>query len=163
MAPCVNAAIWRNIMEGKAYHNVEEVIISKDNLPPNRRNFEDSEIELYFAFNDGFALEVNADGELVRDNALVLLYPKLTELTNDMKDEIISYVGRAAAETGINYHDVALTFGKVNLLEGLIKTTCYCPHCGNELEKSTVERYSWQCLNCDEDFYNFEVLTSKPT
>ncbi len=107
-------------MEGKVYHNVEEVIFSKDNLPPNRRNFLDSEIELYFEFNDGFALEVNADGELIRNNSLVLLYPKLTELTDSMKDEIINYVGRAAVETSINYHDVALTLGKVRLLEDVI-------------------------------------------
>lgn len=35
----------------------------------------------------------------------------------------------------------------------------YCPHCGKRLTKSTVEGYSWQCKDCDEDFYDFEALT----
>ena len=34
----------------------------------------------------------------------------------------------------------------------------FCPHCHNEVVKSEVEGYSWQCLECEEDFYNFEVL-----
>ncbi len=36
-----------------------------------------------------------------------------------------------------------------------------CPHCGSELEKSTVEEYTFQCKICDEDFCQCEVLTTK--
>jgi len=31
-----------------------------------------------------------------------------------------------------------------------------CKKCNNELILSEVEGYKWQCLECDEDFYEFE-------
>lgn len=31
-----------------------------------------------------------------------------------------------------------------------------CPHCGAPVTKSDLPDYAWQCLDCDEDFYNFE-------
>lgn len=34
-----------------------------------------------------------------------------------------------------------------------------CPHCGQELVKSTTEGYTFQCVNCDEDFVSIEVIT----
>lgn len=33
-----------------------------------------------------------------------------------------------------------------------------CPHCGKPVIKSELPEYVWQCLDCDEDFYNFECL-----
>lgn len=33
----------------------------------------------------------------------------------------------------------------------------YCPHCNKEVIPSKIVGYAWQCLNCDEDFYEFEV------
>lgn len=33
----------------------------------------------------------------------------------------------------------------------------FCPHCGRALCKSELEDYSYQCLSCDEDFYEFET------
>lgn len=32
-----------------------------------------------------------------------------------------------------------------------------CPFCGRALRKSQVDGYAWECKECDEDFYNFEV------
>ena len=34
----------------------------------------------------------------------------------------------------------------------------WCPHCLQPLEKSEIEGYAWQCRECDEDFYDFEVI-----
>lgn len=39
-----------------------------------------------------------------------------------------------------------------------IKVIRYCPHCGKKVTRSENPEYSWQCLDCDEDFYNFEVI-----
>jgi hypothetical protein len=40
----------------------------------------------------------------------------------------------------------------------MIMSKKFCPHCHNEVIKSEIEGYSWQCLECEEDFYHFEVL-----
>lgn len=42
-----------------------------------------------------------------------------------------------------------------------MKTRRFCPECGRMLLKSRIEGYAFQCMNCDEDFYRFEVLTRK--
>ena len=34
----------------------------------------------------------------------------------------------------------------------------FCPHCYKRVSKSTIDGYSWQCIGCDEDFYDFETL-----
>jgi hypothetical protein len=39
----------------------------------------------------------------------------------------------------------------------------FCPKCGLPLSKSPNDEYAYQCLECDEDFYAFEVLDSAPT
>ena len=31
-----------------------------------------------------------------------------------------------------------------------------CRFCGSPLYKSDLEEYTFECLNCDEDFYYFE-------
>jgi len=31
-----------------------------------------------------------------------------------------------------------------------------CPHCGGPVTDSEIGDYRWQCLKCDEDFYDFE-------
>ncbi len=33
----------------------------------------------------------------------------------------------------------------------------FCPYCHNEVIKSENPEYEWQCLECNEDFYDFEV------
>ena len=35
----------------------------------------------------------------------------------------------------------------------------FCKNCGKELIPSEIDGYQWQCLDCDEDFCNFETLT----
>lgn len=42
-----------------------------------------------------------------------------------------------------------------------MKTRRFCPKCGRMLLRSRIEGYAFQCMNCDEDFYRFEVLTEK--
>ena len=42
-----------------------------------------------------------------------------------------------------------------------MKTRRFCPKCGRMLLKSRIKGYVFQCMNCDEDFYRFEVLTRK--
>ena len=32
-----------------------------------------------------------------------------------------------------------------------------CPRCGFPVVRSDLEDYDFQCVNCDEDFYRFEV------
>ena len=31
----------------------------------------------------------------------------------------------------------------------------FCKNCLHELIKSEITEYDWQCVECDEDFYNF--------
>lgn len=40
-------------------------------------------------------------------------------------------------------------------------TDKFCPNCMQQLVKSETEGYTYQCLNCDEDFYNFEVYSAE--
>lgn len=37
----------------------------------------------------------------------------------------------------------------------------YCPKCGRQLIESNIKGYTFHCLECDEDFYRFEVTTIK--
>lgn len=39
-----------------------------------------------------------------------------------------------------------------------IEKEYYCPICGRKLIKSEIEGYSFQCLYCDEDFTESEVI-----
>lgn len=32
-----------------------------------------------------------------------------------------------------------------------------CNRCGNEVEKSVIQAYSYSCNDCDEDLYEFET------
>jgi len=38
-----------------------------------------------------------------------------------------------------------------------IEPKVLCPHCNKEVVRSETKDYIWQCLDCDEDFYDFEV------
>lgn len=35
-----------------------------------------------------------------------------------------------------------------------------CNRCGNVVIPSDNNKYDWQCLNCDEDLYEFETTES---
>lgn len=43
-----------------------------------------------------------------------------------------------------------------------MKTRRFCPHCGRPVRNSHNDKhyngYSFQCYECDEDFFMFEVL-----
>ena len=44
----------------------------------------------------------------------------------------------------------------------MFKTNCKCPRCGGILYTQTeYGDYSYQCQNCDEDFYDFEVTDTE--
>ena len=38
-----------------------------------------------------------------------------------------------------------------------------CPKCGGCLHHSETDGYKYQCLECDEDFYSFEVVEAVDT
>ena len=42
-----------------------------------------------------------------------------------------------------------------------IKCKSNCPRCGNTLVPSDVGDYSFQCLDCDEDFFSCEVISQE--
>lgn len=46
-----------------------------------------------------------------------------------------------------------------------MKTRRFCPRCGMELKKSSLRnsenRYDFQCVACEEDFWRFEVLRKR--
>ena len=42
-----------------------------------------------------------------------------------------------------------------------MKTRRFCPKCGRMLLRSRIEGYAFQCMNCDGDFYRFEVPYGK--
>jgi ribosomal protein L37AE/L43A len=39
-----------------------------------------------------------------------------------------------------------------------MNTQPLCPHCNKPLKKSRNKEYAFECLNCDEDFYEFETI-----
>lgn len=40
--------------------------------------------------------------------------------------------------------------------------TRLCPHCRKPVVPSDLEGYSWQCLDCDEDFFDIECWKALP-
>jgi ribosomal protein L37AE/L43A len=42
-----------------------------------------------------------------------------------------------------------------------MKTKSICPHCGRPLKKSRNKEYAFECQNCDEDFYEIEVVKNE--
>ena len=42
-----------------------------------------------------------------------------------------------------------------------MKTRKFYPHCGRPVVKSQIEGYRFQCHSCQEDFYRFEVFSTK--
>lgn len=42
-----------------------------------------------------------------------------------------------------------------------MKTRRFCPRCARPVVKSRIKSYAFRCYCCDEDFYRFEVLSTK--
>ena len=104
----------------KLGHFVEDFIICPKELGvdlTDRRDYEkdQEELELYFDFYDGIAYECDEDGSRVSFRSLIILYPtiEICESIPELKEQVENYVGEAAID-GINYHDIALTFGQVH-------------------------------------------------
>lgn len=79
------------------------------------------------------------------------------------KVNAVFYVDEETYEKLINLEDI------VNILmkeltnwsfsfTGIEVEKKYCKHCKKVLIPSYIEEYSWQCMECDEDFFNFEAL-----
>ena len=99
-------------------HFVEDIIIFPKELDfdlTDRRDYDSDEMELYFDFYDGIAIECDEDGSRVSFRPLIILYPtvEICETIPELKERIERYCGDAALD-GMNYHDIALTFGKVH-------------------------------------------------
>ena len=102
----------------KLEHFVEDIFIYPKDLDidlTDRRDYDPDEMELYFDFYDGIAYECDGDGSRVSFRSLIILYPtiEICESIPTLKDQVENYVGDAAID-GINYHDIALTFGQVH-------------------------------------------------
>jgi hypothetical protein len=39
--------------------------------------------------------------------------------------------------------------------------TRYCNKCHNKVTESVLEEYSYQCVECDEDLYEFETIIKR--
>lgn len=102
---------WNRL--GRQYEGVTDDFCVRDkNLFPD-----DEEVEMTFDIHDGFAV-----GEF-EGNEYIMTYPLMNELTfNDrMKEKVENYIGRAAIDTGINEHDMALTFGKIEMVKPAVQ------------------------------------------
>ncbi len=42
-----------------------------------------------------------------------------------------------------------------------MKMRHFCPRCGRPMLKSNIKKYAFQGYCCDEDYYRFEVLTTR--
>lgn len=42
-------------------------------------------------------------------------------------------------------------------------TNIYCNRCNQQVTKSDLEEYNYQCMECDEDLYRFETHTKQET
>ena len=92
---------------------VEEILISyegKDKEILDSVGCEpfNGECDIEFEFHDGYAYDTDGLG-------LMLKYPKLDELTEDMIDAIQEYIG--IYDDTISFHDVALKYGELNKKE----------------------------------------------
>ena len=84
--------------------------------------------------------------DTIPDETLAGMFAKATETVTD---EDYAYVDGVRDKVRYGISDYMKEhYGKSNRL---------CPHCGRLLGKSDNERYAWQCMECDEDFYDFET------
>ena len=108
----------------KLEHFVDDIYIYPKDLDidlTDRRDYDPDEMELYFDFYDGIGIECEEDGSRVSFRPLIILYPtiEICESIPKLKGQIERYVGEAACD-GINFHDVALTFGKIHRLDSFM-------------------------------------------
>ena len=104
----------------KIYNNViDEIILSKDESTSKLGLCFDKndECTVMMEFFDGYAMEVDKDGNPIEDgsNPLILSYPTMKQVKNSkqMQDKILRHTVCTCTNDIIQYH-VALTFGKPN-------------------------------------------------
>lgn len=104
-------------------------------------------------------------------SCVILGLSKGKSTTDVPREEILKYLNQASfyknrinssslEEVNILVESIELNKGKIqNQTENIMKK--FCPHCGKEVIKSDNPDYSWQCIDCDEDFYDFECSSEK--
>ena len=108
--------------EGDGHCRMEDIVIYPENEECDlsiRKDYDASGMYLWFEFHDGIAFECAEDKSA--EKQLVLLYPTMKKCleTPGMKVKVENNVGEAAGIEGINFHDIALTFGKACFREDL--------------------------------------------
>lgn len=80
--------------------------------------------------------------------------------TEDGQRKVLKLFENAYAEGEGEAWCDALNFCKDDLRELADGGNPSCPRCGKRLDRTSLpERgYKWQCRDCDEDFYDFEVI-----
>jgi hypothetical protein len=77
---------------------------------------------------------------------------EVTFFDNDMHDDVKEHI--EAISIAINDPSI----GQENMTVIRTKPTGkFCRRCGRPVYRSTIKQYTWQCFNCDEDFYGFEI------
>ena len=108
--------------ENEGPGRMEDIVICPENEKcdlGSRKDYDPSGMHLWFEFHDGIAYECT-EGEST-DNQLAILYPTMEKCleTPGMKEKVEDCVGEAARGGNINFHDIALTFGRVHYREDL--------------------------------------------
>lgn len=88
------------------------------------------------------------------DNAMEIWKAKVAELYILHDDDSESMV-----ETDSQITSAIHNGEQIGIEVGYVKDLLpVCPKCGKRLIPSDNPEYVWQCDECDEDFYSFEVL-----
>ena len=99
-------------------------------------------------------MDVFRDIEILTDNELKERFKRAIENEQICEELIEEY------ELDSNKDYSIETIVKIFRIDGYtIESTSkrLCPHCNKEVIRSETKDYIWQCLDCDEDFYDFEV------
>lgn len=87
------------------------------------------------------------------DDAMEMWKSKTAELYILHNDDSETMV-----ETDLQVQRATFSGKQIGIEVGFIKDLLpVCPKCGKRLVPSDNPEYVWQCYECDEDFYSFEV------
>ena len=79
----------------------------------------------------------------------------------DMDKPIVMFTNENAANAfAREFEKVSSgTPGSERIFDGSGRMTLYrCPHCKKPLKRSRLPQYDFECLDCDEDFYECEAI-----
>ena len=111
--------------------------------------FDDKEEHiLQFQFFDGYAICND-------DDSITIVYPKLSELTDDQIEEIDDYIGGRASDSGrITPGDVCLKYGAIRRRQFVVETVIWrdcdlrtdCTVCRSKNEANELREREWEKL-----------------